>query len=57
MKPTKKEITMNENINLQTDTLIDLPIADEQADEATGGRVAGDYTTVSGKITAVLVDE
>ncbi len=37
MKATKKENTTNQNINLQADTLTDLPLADERADETKGG--------------------
>ncbi len=32
-----QENAKNDDINLQADTLTDLPVADEQADRATGG--------------------
>ncbi len=32
-----KENVKNNDINLQADTLIDLPVTDEQADETRGG--------------------
>ena len=37
MKSREKENQINENIDLQTHTLTDLPITGEQADETKGG--------------------
>ena len=37
MEERNKENATNENINSQADTLIDLAIPDEQADETKGG--------------------
>ena len=37
MKVTKKENAKNDNFNLQSHILIDLPVADEQTDETRGG--------------------
>jgi hypothetical protein len=43
MEERKKAKTTNANINRQTETLIDLEPAEEQAEEAKGGRDDGDY--------------
>ena len=37
MEDRKKRNATNDNINLQADTLIDLPLTDEQAEEAKAG--------------------
>ena len=37
METTKKETAKNEEINRQTAALTDLPVTEEQADEAKGG--------------------
>jgi hypothetical protein len=37
MKDNKKKDAPVETLNLQEETLIDLPVADEQAEEARGG--------------------
>lgn len=37
MKVTKKENTTNDNINIQAESLIDLALTDEQANETKGG--------------------
>lgn len=37
----KAKENVKNDINLQTDTLTDLPVADEQADETKGGREGG----------------
>ncbi|HSB10609.1 MAG TPA: hypothetical protein VLM38_14060 [Blastocatellia bacterium] len=38
MKNRKKEKATNDKVNLQADTLTDLPVTDEQADDTRGGR-------------------
>ena len=55
MKNRKKETETN--AGFQAETMTDLPIADEPAEEVRAGRAAVDYKTVSGKITAIAVDE
>ena len=57
LEETKKDNSSNKHINLQADILSDLPIDDKQGDETKGGGGARDYTTVSGKITSIAVDE
>jgi len=42
MEVRKKENATNDNINLQSDTLTDLVVTDEQADETMGGGRTGD---------------
>lgn len=37
MKDRKKENATNDDINLQAEALTDLPVADEQAEQAKGG--------------------
>ncbi|HZM90585.1 MAG TPA: hypothetical protein VFF31_28960 [Blastocatellia bacterium] len=43
MKERKNETANSETLNPQADTLVDLAIADEQADETKGG--TSDYNT------------
>ena len=37
METTEREDATNDNVDLQADTLTDLPVIDEQADETKGG--------------------
>ena len=50
MEDRKKRNSTNDNINLQSDILIDLPLADEQADETKGGGETKDSRDFSGQI-------
>jgi hypothetical protein len=41
MNDRKNQTPTNNQINLQADTLTDLPVADDQAEETKGGTVSG----------------
>jgi len=45
------------NADFQAETMTDLQIADKTPEEAKGGRVAGGYTTASGRTTGIATDE
>ena len=46
MKDRKEENSTNDEINLQTDALVDLPVADAPADETKGGATKGSTSDI-----------
>ena len=55
MKNRKKEAVTD--AGFQAEAVTDLPVVDKSAEEVKAGQAGINYRTVSGKITAVVVDE